>query len=300
MRYRQPVTRIAVVGSINVDFVWRGPRLPAHGETVGDGELLRAFGGKGANQAAAAARLGGDVAFVGAVGDDDLGIAARADLAAAGVDCAALAVLPDCATGVALINVADTGENTIVVAPGANHRVELDAVRLVLELPDSRPDVVVTGYEIGSASAAATLEAARAFGVTTICNPSPAEPESPSSRVAIANSDVVIVNDGEAEAYGGPDALLALGAGCVVVTHGRAGASCHDRAGVAHVDGYEVDVVDTTGAGDAFCAAYALRRDLAFACATGALACRAVGARTAQPTLAEVEALLTAQPRSIR
>jgi ribokinase len=292
------VTRIAVVGSINVDYVWHGARLPATGETIGDGELVRSFGGKGANQAAAAARLGADVFFVGAVGDDDIGAAARADLAASGVDCSALVVLPGCATGVALINVAETGQNTITVAPGANHRGELDAIRLVLQLPASRPDVLLTGYEIGSARAAGALEAARAFGITTISNPSPAETDLPSSHVALANSDVVIVNDLEAEAYGGPEALLALGAESVVVTHGRTGASRFDGSGVVRADGLDIDAVDSTGAGDAFCAAYALRRDLAFACAAGALACRALGARAAQPTVAEIDALLTEQPRS--
>ncbi|HEY3832506.1 MAG TPA: PfkB family carbohydrate kinase [Acidimicrobiia bacterium] len=292
------MTRLAVVGSINVDFVWHGSRLPATGETVGDGELVRSFGGKGANQAAAAARLGADVTFVGAVGDDDLGAAARADLAASGVDCSALVVMPACATGVALINVADTGENTITVAPGANHRVEVDAIRLVLQLPASRPDVLLTGYEIGSARAAGALEAARTFGIATICNPSPAETGLPSSHVAIENSDVVIVNDLEADAYGGPGALLGLGAQSVVVTHGRSGASCFDASGVVRADGFDIDAVDSTGAGDAFCAAFALRRDLVFACAAGALACRALGARAAQPTVAEIEALLREQPRS--
>src|SRR5262249_22272823 len=161
-------------------------------------------------------------------------------------------------------NVSDTGENTITVAPGANHRIELDAIRFVLQRPESRPELLLTGYEIGSARAAGALEAARAFGITTVCNPSPAECELPSSHVAIANSDVIVVNDGEAEAYGGPEALLRLGAGSVVVTHGRTGASHHDASGVAHVDGFDIDIVDTTGAGDAFCAAYALRADLVF------------------------------------
>src|SRR5262249_52349774 len=161
----------------------------------------------------------------------------------------------------------------------ANHRIELDAIRLALQMPESRPELLVTGYEIGSARAAGALEAARAFGIGTVCNPSPAETDLPSSHVAIANSDVVIVNDVEAEAYGGPHGLLRLGAASVVVTHGRTGASRYhadDADHVEHVDGFDVDVVDSTGAGDTFCAAYALRRDLAFACAAGALACRAL------------------------
>ena len=140
----------------------------------------------------------------------------------------------------------------------------------------------------------------RTFGITTVCNPSPVEADLPSSRVAIANSDVVIVNDVEAAAYGGPHALLQRGAGSVVVTHGRTGASRVDASGSARADGFDVDVVDSTGAGDAFCAAYAIRRDLAFACAAGALACRSLGARTGHANVDEVEHLLREQPRSPR
>jgi ribokinase len=296
------VTRVVVVGSANVDFVWHGARLPAPGETVGDGVLTRTFGGKGANQAAAAARLGAEVAFVGCVGDDDLGASIRADLLGLGVDCTHLVTVADVATGVALIHVAERGENTIAVAPGANHHVTSAAVRAACDARQGAPtiDALIAGFEVGSACAAAAIELGGDRGITTVCNPSPVDVDSRESASAIARSDIVIVNEVEADAYGGAGAILASGADCVVVTRGARGATVIDGAGTTDIDGFDVDAIDSTGAGDAFCAAYALRRDLAFACAAGALACRSLGARASQPTVADVDALVRAQPRSPR
>ncbi len=292
------VVAIVVVGSVNVDFVWRGTRLPSVGETVGDGALVRVFGGKGANQAAALARLDASVAFVGAVGDDDLGAAARADLESLGIDCTALAVAREQATGTALVLVDDAGNNQIAVAPGANAHVPHRAVTQALDRGTNAVDVVVTGFEVGVRRAADALRAARDRNIATVCNPSPVSKSAAAWR-AIESSDVVIVNDVEADAYGGADALRARGARTVVVTHGSAGATRYTGDGIDTCAGFTVDVVDTTGAGDGFCAAYALRHDLEFACAVGALVCGALGARTAQPTADEAERFVTAsrQPR---
>lgn len=274
--------RLVVVGSANVDLVWRGERLPRPGETVSDGELVRVMGGKGANQACAAARLGARVAFVGCVGDDDLGAAVRADLDRHGIDCAWLAVAAGTPTGVALITVDAQGENSIAVAPGANHSLTTDHVRAALRAMGDVP--VLTGLEIGEAAASTAIDAAT--GPVTF-NPAPVDAAAASWFGRCA---AVVVNEGEAAGYG----VTPETAANVVVTHGRHGArdAYHDCAGFA------VDAVDSTGAGDVFCAAYALTRDVAFATAAGALACRALGARASQPTRDEVESLLTAQPRS--
>lgn len=290
-----PPPRIIVVGSCNVDLVWQGPRLPARGETVSEGVFRRVFGGKGANQATAAARLGAVVELVGCVGDDDFGALARADLEACGVDCRWLHTHAGVATGTALINVDAEGANTITVAPGANRF--LGAAQIEAAAAATRADVLITGLEIGVDSAAAALRACRARSLDTICN---ASPVSAAVAAHFADCSTVLVNEIEAAAYGGPAAILAEGAGEVVVTLGAAGAVRYRASGTEPVEGFTVNAVDTTGAGDTFCAALAVSGDLRFACAAGALACRDVGARTAQPSRDEVEALLREPSRSRR
>ena len=290
-----PPPRIIVIGSCNVDLVWQGPRLPARGETVSEGVLTRAFGGKGSNQAAAAARLGADVELVGCVGDDDFGALARTELETCGVDCRWLHTHDGVATGTALINVDPEGANTITVAPGANRF--LGAAQIEAAMAKTRAEVLITGLEIGVDSAAAALRCARARSLDTICN---ASPVNAAVAAHFADCSTVLVNELEAEAYGGPDAILAAGAGEVVVTLGAAGAARY-RVGLAEpVEGFTVNAIDTTGAGDTFCAALAVSGDLRFACAAGAPACLGVGARAAQPSRDEVEALLREPSRSRR
>jgi ribokinase len=289
----EPSPRVIVVGSCNVDLSWRGPRLPTRGETVSGGSLARTFGGKGANQATAAARLRAVVVFVGCVGDDDFGVAARADLEGCGVDCRWLRTVDGVATGTALINIDAEGDNTITVAPGAN--LSLDAAQIESAIAAANGDVLITGFEIGLDSAAVALHAGRAHMMRTICNPSPVDA---AAATCFAACSTVVVNEVEAAAYGGPGALLAAGAGEVVVTLGVLGAEQHRPGGTERIGGFAVEAIDTTGAGDAFCAALAVSGDPQFACAAGALACRAVGGRASQPTRAEIEALLTEPPRS--
>jgi len=286
-------SRIIVVGSCNVDLTWRGSRLPARGETVSGGSFARTFGGKGANQAAAAARLGAKVVFVGCVGDDDFGDAARAELEGCGVDCRWLRTADGVATGTALITVDAEGDNTIAVAPGAN--LLLNAAQIEAAIGATNGDVLITGLEIGLDSAAVALHAGRAHMMRTICNPSPVDA---AATTCFAACSTVVVNEVEAAAYGGPGAILAAGAGEVVVTLGVRGAEQHRPGGTERIGGFAVEAIDTTGAGDAFCAALAVSGDPQFACAAGALACRAVGARASQPTSTEIEALLTELPRS--
>jgi len=278
---------VVVIGSANVDLVWHGRELPRPGETVTDGEFVQVLGGKGANQAAAAAALGADVMFVGCVGDDDHGRLARADLEARGVDCAALATTSGAPTGVALITVDAAGENSIAVAPGANRRVAADVAAAQIEAGD----VVLCSLEVPVETVEAAVAKARLVDATAIVNPAP-------PRAAPAGA-LLTPNEHECERLGGIEALVAT-APAVIVTRGSAGAMLY-RAGTEPVEqpSFPVHALDTTGAGDAFNGALAwalaegesLETALRLACAAGALATRSVGARTALPTSAEVRAL---------
>ena len=264
--------RVIVVGSANVDLVWHGARLPAPGETVTDGRFARVLGGKGANQAAAAAALGAPVCFVGCVGADESGAAIRADLEARGIDCRLLAT-SDTPTGTALIMVGADGENAIAVAPGANRDLRRHALAGAIDADD----VVLCSCEIPVETVQAAVDEAQACGATVIVNPAP-------PRAAFAGT-VLTPNEHECEHLGGVESLLAI-APAVVVTRGAAGAVLY-RPGhePAAQPAFAVEVVDTTGAGDAFngALAWALaeHRDLApavrLACAAGALATRALG-----------------------
>jgi ribokinase len=291
------MSRVVVVGSANVDLVWHGPRLPTPGETVTDGQFTQVLGGKGANQAAAAAALGAEVQFVGCVGDDAHGALVRADLAARGVDISHLATAPD-ATGVATILVDARGENVVAVAPGANRALTPDAIAGLI----GADDVVLCSCEIPLD----TVRAAAGMSARAIVNPAPAR--------ALIAAPVLTPNEHECAALGGLDALRAASP-VVIVTRGAAGAVLY-RDDTEHAQsGFAVDVVDTTGAGDAFNGALAwalatdeasvngrfptftdasLRRAVRLACAAGALATRALGARAALATADEVYALATA------
>jgi len=282
--------RVVVIGSANVDLVWHGERLPAPGETVTDGEFMQVLGGKGANQAAAAAMLGAAVHFVGCVGADDHGRSVRADLEARGIDCTALATTADAPTGVALITVDARGENAIAVAPGANRAVTTEAAVGAIRAGD----VVLCSLEIPVETVEAAVAASVACGATVIVNPAP-------PRAAPAGS-ILTPNQHECERLGGIDHLLER-APAVIVTLGAAGVALYRAGRDARTQAaYAVEVVDTTGAGDAFNGALAwslaggkpLDDALPLAAAAGALACRAVGARASLATAAEVYALATA------
>jgi ribokinase len=239
---------VVVVGSINVDLVVTLERLPAPGETVIGGRFARHGGGKGANQAVAAARAGAVVRFVGAVGADDFGGEAVAELAREGIDVSAIARLEDEATGVALIAVDGAGRNQIAVASGANARV--DAAMVARAVGDLRPgDVCLLGFEIPDEAIVAAARAAAKAGAEIILNPAPARPLPDDLRglgvVATPNAD-------EARALDGVAAIAAHTGGPVIVTEGAAGAVLRDGATEIRLPAPAVDVVDTTGAGDAF------------------------------------------------
>lgn len=266
--------RITVVGSANIDLVARCERLPRPGETVTDAVFERIAGGKGANQAVAAARLGARVRFVGRVGRDDLTLRA---LERDGVDTSG-AVRDDGETGVALILVEASGENVIVVAPGANQRLAPEDVEV------GEADAVMCQLEIPSAVVAAAAAEARFFCLNAAPARGPLEHE----------PDLLVVNHYEHELVGPYSGLVAL-------TLGAEGAVLLDGGKeVARARPPRIDAVDGTAAGDAFCAALvvsllegreradALRR----ACVAGALAASRRGAQPSLPTAAEVDGVL--------
>lgn len=299
--------RVVVVGSVNVDLVVVAPRLPRPGETVTGGDVARHHGGKGGNQAVAAARLGARVAFVGAVGSDDFGIAARAALAAEAIDVDHLAEVGR-PTGVALIVVDERAENLIAVAPGANAAVTPGAVGAALAALGLGPgDVVLACREIPPDAVRAALEAARTAGATGILNPAPADGL---DRATADRATVLTPNESELATIAGPGepeaaarTLLAAGppGRAVVVTLGAAGALVVPAGGPAvAIPAIRVVPLDTTGAGDTFNGALAagLAAGLPLvdaaerAVAAAGLSTARPGARGGMPTTAELGAHL--------
>ncbi|WP_416444095.1 ribokinase [Leucobacter sp. HNU] len=304
------MTDVAVVGSANADLVVEVPRRPGGGETLIGGELRTLPGGKGANQAAAAARSGAATAFVGCVGDDGNGAFLRSRLSEAGADVSALASV-DAATGTAIILLTPDGENSIVVSPGANHAFDLDAAARVSAVWEGAP-VVVLSLEIPHETAFHVASAASTAGSRVLLN---AAPSVRVGREVLQHCDPLVVNEHEAlEVLGAssddPDAddyprlaqrLLAAGARSVVVTLGSEGALVAEGSAEAPeieaVPAYRVSAVDTTGAGDAFVGATAaelargrsLREAVRFATAVSAVAVQRVGAQSSYADRAEVE-----------
>ena len=273
---------VLVVGSINVDLVARVARLPAPGETVTGGIFATHQGGKGANQAVAAARAGGAVTMVGAVGNDEYGRSALAELAAEGVDVSRVSVLDDRSTGVALIAVDERGENQIVVASGANGVVDEASVSNALAGYAPRPgSVALLSFELGDSAVLGAAKFAAAHGMRVVVNPAPARPLLPA---LVELAPILLPNEGEAAeltGLGNPNAaaqkLAAQTRAPVIVTIGPDGAllaSSPDT--VDQIPAEPVRVVDTTGAGDVFSGTFA--------------ACLAVGMSVADAARAAVKA----------
>jgi ribokinase len=298
--------RIVVVGSSNTDLVVRAPAIPAPGETVLGTSFMTAAGGKGANQAVAAARLGASVTFVGRVGTDNFGDAAVQALEREMIDVRLVERDAEAASGVAFIVVNDAGENAIAVAPGANARLDerqvdraADAIR--------EADVLLLQLEIPLNVVRYTACMARDAGARVILNPAPA---SPLDSELLAAVDVLTPNQGEAamlagrpvggveEARVAARALRAAGPTDVVVTLGENGALVEGAEEQTHLPGVRVQSVDSTAAGDAFSAAlavglgrgesvvYAAR----YATRVAALTVTRAGAQPSLPTAEEVEA----------
>src|SRR3984957_12903123 len=295
--------RVVVVGSVNADYVVKIGHLPQPGETVGAGVLSVFPGGKGANQAHAAARLGAATVLVAAVGADQAAADERAALELDGADTSGL-VAAEGPSGVAVVLVDEAGENMIAVAPGANERLsaELVAQRLPPLLdPDSG---VLASLEGPLAAAAAPGGAA---GATVVITPAPGMMLPPGVLADVIltpnQGEIRLVAPGEASEEAAIAAVLAAGALAVVVTRGSRGATLHQVGRpVVTVPAPRVDVVDTVGAGDAFNGALAaalsdampLQAAVATAVAAGAAACTGSGARAALPPQADLAALLAA------
>jgi ribokinase len=290
---------VVVVGSANVDLIMRVTHLPAPGETVIGGTFSRAPGGKGANQAAAAARLGARTWLVGAVGDDDLGRWTREDLEGSGVDCSLLATSSE-PTGVAQIWLDERGENAITVASGANATLDATTVEAALGRLDVSSAVVLANLEIPDDAVEAAARAASERAWPFVLNPAPARPL---SEAVLSRTSVLTPNETEASMLAEDGAPLEERVEAVVVTLGARGAEIRRRSVRAvHQDAFGIDVVDTTGAGDAFSATIAwaltdgrsLTDAVRFAAAAGALATRAVGARASLADLDELETFVAA------
>ncbi len=301
-------SRIVVVGSSNTDMVVQTDRLPLPGETVLGGDLIIAPGGKGANQAVAAARLGAGVAFVARIGRDMFGQEALGNFQREGLDTRYVIQDPDAPSGVALIVVGPDGQNIIAVAPGANRRLSpADVEAASPAFAEARS--VLLQLEIPLETVMAAAKAGRSAGAMVILNPAPA-PSSPLPDELFAHVDILTPNETEAAVLTGrgtPEeaalALLQKGIRTVIVTLGEAGAlvvTGPDQ--VRRVPGFRVEAVDATAAGDAFNGALAValaRGDsldaaVRYAHAVAALSVTRLGAQPSLPTANEVEAFLTA------
>lgn len=309
--------RLLVVGALNVDLVVAATGLPGPGETVVGTDLQRHGGGKGGNSAVAAVRAGADVRYVGAVGDDDFGTTALAELRAEGIDVSDVAIKQGRATGAAVIVVDPWGENQIAVAAGANGDVTSEDVYVAIERAEGWPDCVLISTEISPPAVATALTRSTANGWRCVLNPAPVVPE---IRNLLRLAPILTPNRGELR-----DLYLLLGhdddatidmmaraladhtGAPVVITLGADGVLVCDADGTTtRIEaGQARQVIDTTGAGDTFNGVFAAElaagHDIETAARRGVtaatLSVEAAGARTSMPNLATIEALLAVDAR---
>ncbi|MGA5485705.1 MULTISPECIES: ribokinase [Pseudomonas] len=297
---------VVVIGSLNMDLVTRAPRLPRGGETLIGHSFATVSGGKGANQAVAAARLGAKVAMIGCVGNDDYGVRLRDALLAEHIDCEAVSVVED-SSGVALIVVDDNSQNAIVIVAGANGAMTpavVDRFDAVLQVAD----VVICQLEIPDATVGHALKRARELGKTVILNPAPASRPLPADWFAAI--DYLIPNESEAAALSGlavdslqsaetaATQLIAMGAGKVIVTLGAQGSLFANGNGFEHFPAPTVKAVDTTAAGDTFVGGFAAAladgkteaEAIRYGQIAAALSVTRAGAQPSIPTMSEVQA----------
>ena len=292
---------VVVVGSLNMDVCLGVSSLPKEGETMAALSARFSPGGKGANQAIAAAHLGARVSMVGRVGADAQGDELIRNLGEAGVCVDRVARAPEATTGMAFIVVDQSGRNSIVIWPAANDTLSADGV-LAAEDAISKADAMIVQFETPIAGVEAALEIAGRHGVLTVCNPAPARRLDP---VFLSEVDILIPNEVEASMISGVSvrdtasaiqaarAIRARGAARVVVTLGGHGAVYVGPEGDWHCPAFKVECVDTTGAGDAFVAGFTVAwlaqpdpwQSLRYACAVGAIVTQTMGAQS--PALSE-------------
>jgi len=301
---------VVVIGSLNMDLVTRAPRLPKGGETLIGHSFTTVSGGKGANQAVAAARLGAQVAMVGCVGNDDYGVQLRDALLAEQIDCQAVSTVAD-SSGVALIVVDDNSQNAIVIVAGANGAMTpavIDRFDAVLQAAD----VIICQLEIPDATVGHALKRARALGKTVILNPAPASRPLPADWYTAI--DYLIPNESEAAALSGlpvdsleaaesaASQLIAMGAGKVIVTLGAQGSLFANGKDFEHFPAPKVQAVDTTAAGDTFVGGFAAAlasgkseaEAIRYGQVAAALSVTRAGAQPSIPTMSDVQAFKSA------
>lgn len=302
-----------IVGSINMDVVMSVPHFPAPGETLEGTSLNHYPGGKGANQAVALSRMGKAVAMVAHVGGDGYGTQLRAGLEENNVDTASVGVHEETSSGLAFITVDASGENSIVLIPGANAAVSISDVDAHAALLKEARALVVQ-FEIPMETIVHALDLAKRHGKLTVVNPAPAQPL-PQAKAAVERADILVVNETEAALLSGVSVegvaeceqagqrLLELGPKAVIITLGAQGAVLVDAEQVVHVPAPRVDVVDTTAAGDAFIGALTAglidglptQTAVQLANCAGALAVTKPGAQPSLPTREEVYAFQAQQ-----
>jgi ribokinase len=302
----QGAPRVVVVGSLNLDYIASVEKLPAPGETVAASGLIRRFGGKGANQAVAAARQGARVSLIGCVGDDDDGRAYLKRLKAEGIDVSGIARANKVRTGTALIAVAGNAESVIIVAAGANGQLTTHALSRIRTLI-AKASVLLLQFEVPMTTNKAVVLLANRLGVPVVLNPSPLREGFPWGKCKL---DTLIVNAGEAQSiFGLPsedfsgrrgawsNALAACKVGCLIVTRGAQSTVCLSATDYLEVPSLRVQPVDTVGAGDAFAGTFVARRiegldllsSIRLANCSGALTTLKPGAQEAIPARSATE-----------
>ncbi|WMW81629.1 ribokinase [Undibacterium cyanobacteriorum] len=303
--HKHKAAKIVVVGSVNMDLLFKTPRMPAPGETLMGQSFHQIHGGKGANQAVAAARLGGEVSLIACVGQDDFGRSSVAALQADGIDTQLVRQVSNCATGVAGILLDDSGENSIVLAAGANAEVQstdIDAGKTIM----SGAQFLVCQLETPMASVAYAIQQAKTLGLQVILNPAPMQDI---ATDLLNQVDFLVLNETETQqmtgmsvenaesAVAAAQVLRQRGVGTVIVTLGAAGVVVVTAEGSMTMPAYKVEVLDTTAAGDTFVGALAvalgegegLQKACDFAQRAAAIAVTQLGAQTSIPHRSLVE-----------
>ena len=302
--------KIAVIGSANVDLIMKMDRLPRVGETVTDAQFYQTYGGKGANQAVSAARAGGNVLFVGCVGDDNYGVQITHNLQDVGINAEYITAIPEVASGTALIMIGELGENYLSVAPGANYYLKPEHVDAAWGKV-SEATMVMVQDEISLETLDYTIRRAANAGLPVMFNVAPARNL---GNLPLNLVNYLLVNETEAsfltglpvqnevQAWNAVDALLAQGSHHVVLTMGAQGCLIAGENIRDKVTSYRVDAVDTTAAGDVFCGALATRmveekpilESLQFASAAAAICVTRLGAQPSIPGRDEIVQFMNA------